>query len=100
MSIDATGFIPPGVDFERLAGLEAPAAKQGDFGQWLDRQVGELNQQLQSSDQLVRQLAAGEFNNLHQVMMDLEKAKLNFELVMQVRNKMLEAYREVIRMQI
>lgn len=100
MSIDSTGFIPPGVDFARLAGIESPPGAQRDFGQWLDQQVGELNQQLQSSDQLVRQLAAGEINNLHQVMMELEKAKLNFELVTQVRNKVLEAYREVIRMQL
>ena len=100
MSIDPTSFIPAGADFARLAGLEAPAARQGNFGQWLDAQVVGLNRDLQRADGLVRELAAGRSGNLHHTMIELEKAKLNFELVMQVRNKALDAYREIIRMQL
>jgi flagellar hook-basal body complex protein FliE len=88
------------VDFTRLAGLGTSAARQGDFGQWLDAQIVGLNRDLQRSDELVRQLATGRSGNLHHIMIELEKAKLNFELVMQVRNKALDAYREIIRMQL
>jgi flagellar hook-basal body complex protein FliE len=42
----------------------------------------------------------GEQGNLHEVMIALEKAKLSFELILAVRNKSLEAYQELMRMQI
>ena len=42
----------------------------------------------------------GETDNLHQVMMALDKAKVSFQLMVQVRNKLLEAYQDVLRMQI
>ncbi len=48
----------------------------------------------------MRNLVAGDVENLHQVMMSLEKAKLSFELVVQVRNRLLEAYQDVMRMQV
>jgi flagellar hook-basal body complex protein FliE len=48
----------------------------------------------------VRQLAVGEPVNLHQVMVQLERAKLQLELVVQVRNKLLDAYQDLMKMQI
>jgi flagellar hook-basal body complex protein FliE len=48
----------------------------------------------------VRQLAVGENTNLHQVMISLEKAHLSLELVVQVRNKVLEAYQNMMQMQV
>jgi len=71
-----------------------------DFSSWLDTQVQEVNQQILSSEDKLQSLATGEYNNLHDVMMSLEKAKLSFELVVQVRNKLLEGYQEIMRMQI
>ena len=70
------------------------------FAEWLTHQVSVTNNQIIQADDGVRRLALGETDNLHQVMIQLEKAKLSFELVMQVRNKILEAYQDVMRMQI
>ena len=72
----------------------------GDFNIWLKEQVAEVNRQIIDSDQQLRQLALGEAENLHQVMIALEKAKTSFELTVQVRNKLLEAYQDIMRMQI
>lgn len=69
-----------------------------DFGAWLAQQVESLNQQISTGDMEVRRLALGEAGNLHEVMTRLEQAKLSFELAVQVRNKVLEAYQEVMRM--
>ena len=63
-------------------------------------QVKETNEQIKASDINLRKLAMGEMDNLHQVMMSLEKAKTSFELVLQVRNRLLEGYQEILRMQI
>ena len=42
----------------------------------------------------------GENTNIHQVMISLEKARMSMELVVQVRNKVLEAYQNVMQMQV
>jgi len=59
-----------------------------------------LNSQLVGSQQAVQQLALGNTDNLHRVMMDLEQTRLSFELALAVRNKALEAYQDLMRMQV
>lgn len=76
-----------------------PVAGSG-FDDWLQAQINEVNRQILSSEAKVRDLALGEQGNLHEVMISLEKAKLSFELILAVRNKSLEAYQELMRMQI
>lgn len=84
-----------------------PAATTGtaptqrlDFATWLDRQASALDAQLGTAEQSLTQLASGESSNLHRVMLDLEQARLSFQLAVQVRNKLLEGYQELMRMQI
>ena len=67
---------------------------------WLQAQLNTVNDQIMTSESNVRKLATGEEANLHEVMISLEKAKLSFELILAVRNKSLEAYQELMRMQI
>ena len=82
-----------------LASRSAQAVNT-DFSSWLSTQVNSLDDQIKSSELMVRQLAAGQTDNLHHIMTSLEKAKLSFELTLQVRNKLLEGYQEIMRMQI
>lgn len=82
------------------AGVKTDGVAGADFGDWLTQQVGQLNRQILDGDTQVRNLAVGETTNMHQVMLTLEKAKLSFELAIQVRNKVLEAYQDILRMQI
>jgi flagellar hook-basal body complex protein FliE len=79
----------------------APGAAQAlDFGKVLDRELTALNTQLHGAEQSLAQLASGESANLHRVMLDLEQTRLSFQLAVQVRNKLLEGYQDVMRMQI
>jgi len=59
-----------------------------------------MNKQIVGSELELREFAVGETDNIHHVMMSLEKAKTSFELVLQVRNKLLEGYQEIMRMQV
>src|SRR5438034_1048669 len=82
---------------------ETPATRpvQGaDFEKVLDRELNALNAQLGSAEQSLTDLASGANGNLHRVMLDLEQARLSFQLAVQVRNKLLESYQDVMRMQI
>lgn len=70
------------------------------FGGWFAAGLDAVNTGLVNADHEVRQVALGEASNLHEVMIHIEEAKLSFQLLAQVRNKMLEAYQEVMRMQV
>lgn len=85
---------------ELRAGASVATGTQPGFADWLTQQLSETNAQIVKADDGVRRLALGEADNLHQVMINLEKAKLSFELVVQVRNKILDAYQDLMRMQI
>jgi flagellar hook-basal body complex protein FliE len=63
-------------------------------------QVGELNQRMHANDASLQSLALGNGEQLHRVMMDLESTRLSFDLMLQVRNKVLDAYQELMRLQV
>lgn len=79
----------------------APVQQPADgFGGWFAAELNSVNTSLVQADHEVQQLALGETSNLHEVMIHLEEAKLSFQLLAQVRNHALEAYQEVMRMQV
>lgn len=77
-----------------------PDAVTGDFANWFSGQLAAVNQTLMVADHDVQKLAVGATQNLHEVMIHLEEARLSFQLLAQVRNKVLDAYQEVMRMQV
>ena len=90
------GFLVPASGAQALL----PNTAGPSFASWLDEQLRATNAGIGEADQAVRRLAVGEPVNLHQVMVQLERAKLQLELVLQVRGKLLEAYQDLLRMQI
>jgi flagellar hook-basal body complex protein FliE len=66
----------------------------------LVQNVQDLNSQITVDQATIQSLAAGKSDDLHRVIMDLESTKLKFDLALQVRNKVLDAYQELMRMQI
>ena len=62
--------------------------------------IRSVNDRLLASDKAVRSLALGNVENLHQTMMSLEETRLSLQLLLQVRNGALDAYQQLMRMQI
>ncbi|HNK62625.1 MAG TPA: flagellar hook-basal body complex protein FliE [Anaerolineales bacterium] len=62
--------------------------------------LSSLNQSQQNSDDLVAKLARGEDVDLHNVMIALEENNVNFNVAIGIRDRLIEAYREVMRMQV
>lgn len=83
-----------------LTPSNSPNETGAGFSTWLDQQVRVANKDIISADDAVRRLAVGEPVNLHQVMVQLERARLQLELVVQMRNKLLDAYQDLLKMQI
>jgi flagellar hook-basal body complex protein FliE len=103
MAIESIAYLPPvGAPVPDDGGeiVGAPRSSGLDFAGWLQKSLTEANQQIAEADRQVARLAAGDSDNLHQVMIALEEAKLSFQLMVQVRNKLLESYQDILRMQI
>jgi flagellar hook-basal body complex protein FliE len=71
-----------------------------NFGQVLNETLDSLNQVDNDANNAIARLAAGEDVELHQVMLAVQQADIAFNLALQVRNKLVEAYQEVMRMQV
>ena len=70
------------------------------FGELLKQAVESVNHMQHESGRLEDAVARGENANIHQAIIAGEKAGLSFRLMMQVRNKLIEAYQEVLRIQV
>ena len=78
----------------------AGAVQGAGFGEVLNQFVGEVNQKQLDSTQAVNDLLAGKEVPLHQAMIAMQEAGVAFQLMVEVRNKLLEGYQELMRMQI
>jgi len=85
----------------RTSEAQTAAAGGADFAQVLKYTLEQVNQtQLQAED-MAAKFAAGDSNaNLHEVMISLQKANLSFQEMVQVRNKLVSAYHDVMNMQV
>lgn len=68
------------------------------FEDMLGRVLNEVNQLKIEADETINNLAAGKQKDIHQTMIDMEKADVAFQLLMQIRNKIISAYETVMRM--
>ncbi len=77
-----------------------PAAAAESFNQMVKTALDSIKETQQLADRSVTDLAAGQPVELHDVMLNVEQANLAFQLALQVRNKLIEAYQEILRMQV
>ena len=97
MKIDATLPINLNPNVKTMEFIEQPAPP---FSNWLTDTVSATNEQLMGADHALQQLASGETHNLHETMLTLEQAKLSFQFLEQVRNRLMSAYQDILREQI
>jgi flagellar hook-basal body complex protein FliE len=86
---------------EGIGGLQvADAVRQPKFDSLLERAVSAVNDKMQAADAEKTKLFTGETNNLHQAMIAMQEASVAFSLMVEVRNKLVEGYQEIMRMQV
>ena len=96
MQVQAIGAITANLPLAK----PSTVATGESFGDLLSQALNDLNQVQTHADNLVQQLAAGGDVELHDVMIAQEQANVSFQLAVQVRNRVLEAYQEIMRMQV
>ena len=72
--------------------------KKTSFGEFLNNAIADVNKLQIESEKLNEAFAAGKIDNIHQVTIAAEKADIALQFTIQVRNKILEAYQEIMRM--
>ena len=97
-----------------LKGLQGPGPSQGlnpskvgggnvdgpSFADTLAHSLDKVNSMQKEADVAIQDFVAGDTRNIHETMIAVGKADLAFRLTMQVRNKIVEAYQEVMRTQV
>ena len=85
----------------RPSGSAAPVQSVGEgFADALKTAVSQVNDTQVAASHAIEKLQTGESRDLHEVMISLEKADISMRLMMQVRNKVIDAYQEIMRMQV
>ncbi len=79
---------------------EADAAKGRDFKTILLESLDEVNRLQTEADQGVQRLLTGETDNVAEVLTAVNKAGIAFDLLMEIRNKLTDAYREIQEMRV
>jgi flagellar hook-basal body complex protein FliE len=96
MRIDGVlGRLPSVTSLEKSA---QPA--ETSFGETIKKAVSEVNDLQTQADEIANKLAAGEAVEIHQAMIAMQKAVTALQFTVQVRNKIIEAYQEIMRMQL
>lgn len=91
-------FIPLGP--QQVAESKPVQSGGADFAGVLKRTLGEVNELQVKADEATTSLVLGDGADIHQVMIAVEQAKLSMQMTVQIRNKFIEAYQEISRMQI
>ena len=78
----------------------ADGAEGASFGDFLKKMVNEANSSQLEADHKLQEVAAGRNKDLRGAVLSLEKADVDFRMLTQVRNKVIDAYREIMRMQV
>lgn len=102
MTINAVNSFSPitPISSGGISGIEGAKSSGGTFGSLVKDAIESLDGSQKSADQEISKAVTGESTDLHKTIISLQSADLKFQLGLQVRNKLIGAYEEVMRMQI
>ncbi len=85
----------------RVGGPAEPAAPASpDFAERLRAGLGQVDGEIRAAERLPVDLLEGRVDDFHQIAVQLKQAEVSFRFAMEIRNKLIDAYREVMRMNV
>jgi flagellar hook-basal body complex protein FliE len=94
--ITSISHVPPVAD----AGVARTSAKAGDFASFLNGAINTVEHSRTQAAGAIDRLIAGEGADMHTTALAVQRAELQLEMFVQVRNKVVQAYQEIMRMQV
>jgi flagellar hook-basal body complex protein FliE len=92
------GLKPAGITPEKPEGEKQVGDKA--FGSVLKDAIMDINKLQTDADKAIAKVQLEDAGSIHEAMIALEKAGISFQVMMQVRNKILDAYQQVMQMQV
>jgi len=83
-----------------VAGAKQAGVNEKTFKKVLSDFMNKVNDLQLNADESIKKLASGEIKDIHQVMTALAEADVSFKMMMTIRNKLVEAYKEIMKMQV
>jgi flagellar hook-basal body complex protein FliE len=99
MAIQPVALPVPAVSNPAGAAARVPTGDSPPFADVVSRFIGDANAQQLQLDQVTERFATGQTDNVHEVVVAAAKADLSFRLVLEIRNRLIESYQEIMRMQ-
>lgn len=105
-------MIPPITPMPNIANLESVSGisstrsvqpsgpASAEFGNLLEMAIDKVEMSHNTAETAVNQFVSGEESEIHSTVMAVQRAELDFELALQVKNKVVSAYQEIMRMQV
>ena len=87
----------PGIESAGIG--QAEEAPESNFKDMLAESINKVNGLMNESDKAIEDLVTGKSANMHHTLIALQKADVSFRMLLEVRNKVMNAYSEVMRMQ-
>jgi flagellar hook-basal body complex protein FliE len=103
MAINEINPVGPLREAEGQTRVQQPAQTGKDvpsFKETMKSFLEDVNGLQQNADESIQKMAAGEINDVHQVMASVEEANVAFNMMMEIRNKVMDAYQEVMRIRL
>jgi flagellar hook-basal body complex protein FliE len=98
--INSIGSVQAGKLPEKAAGIFAGKTSGPSFKETLNTFMKDVNDLQLKADESIEKMVAGEITDVHQVMTAAEEANTAFNMMMEIRNKVMDAYQEVQRMRL
>lgn len=96
---DAKPAVPAGLP-DGLRAAPGLQPREDGFGEMLDNLVGAVSAKQADASELTKKVLLGESDQLHQSVIAMQEASVAFTLMVEVRNKLVESYQELMRMQV
>ena len=81
--------------------IKQPAGTENnDFSAILQSALGDVNEKQKTADTALGQIATGQVKDLHQAAIAIDKAEISMKVMLEVRNKAINAYKELLKTQI
>ncbi|GAB4072506.1 flagellar hook-basal body complex protein FliE [Barrientosiimonas marina] len=87
-------------DADQVKQAVSPSEAQQDFADSLKKAINNVNDAQITSDKKTEAMAKGDTENLHDVMLSAQKSQITLKASAQVQRKVIDAYNEIMRMQI
>jgi len=100
VQVEALKMTPVAMSAASHLGENTPPVETKSFGKYLGEALSETNELQNKAKKMNIALAAGQVDDISQVVLATEKADIALQLTMQIRNKAVEAYQEIMRMQV